>query len=35
MGKCRPLSADEAEALKAHTHDLRDRCLLIALEKTG
>jgi integrase len=35
MGKCRPLSTDEAEALKAHTHDLRDRCLLIALEKTG
>jgi integrase/recombinase XerD len=35
MGKCRPLSTDEAEAIKAHTHDLRDRCLLIALEKTG
>jgi integrase len=35
MGKCRPLSSDEAEAIKAHTHDLRDRCLLIALEKTG
>jgi integrase len=35
LGKCRPLSADEAEAIKAHTHDLRDRCLLIALEKTG
>jgi integrase len=35
MGKCRPLSADEAEAIKAHTHDIRDRCLLIALEKTG
>jgi integrase/recombinase XerD len=35
MGKCRPLSADEAEAIKVHTHDLRDRCLLIALEKTG
>jgi integrase/recombinase XerD len=35
MGKCRPLSTDEAEALKAHTHDRRDRCLLIALEKTG
>ena len=35
MGKCRPLLADEAEALKTHTHDLRDRCLLIALEKTG
>jgi integrase len=35
MGKCRPLSADEADALKAHTHDLRDHCLLIALEKTG
>jgi integrase/recombinase XerD len=35
MGKCRPLSSDEAEAIKAHTHDIRDRCLLIALEKTG
>jgi hypothetical protein len=35
MGKCRPLSSDEAEAIKAHTHDSRDRCLLIALEKTG
>jgi integrase/recombinase XerD len=35
MGKCRPLSSDEAEAMKAHTHDIRDRCLLIALEKTG
>jgi integrase/recombinase XerD len=35
MSKCRPLSADEAEAMKAHTHDIRDRCLLIALEKTG
>jgi integrase len=35
MGKCRPLSADEAEVMKTQTHDLRDRCLLIALEKTG
>ncbi len=35
MGKCRPLSSDEAEAMKTHTHELRDRCLLIALEKTG
>jgi integrase len=35
MGKCRPLSSDEAEAIKAHTYDIRDRCLLIGLEKTG
>jgi integrase len=35
MSKCRPFSTDEATALKAHTHDLRDRCLLLALEKTG
>jgi integrase len=35
MGKCRPLSSDEADAIKAHTHDLGDRCLLIVLEKTG
>src|SRR5262245_41665108 len=35
MGKTRPLSAAEAEALKAHTHNLRDRALLICLEKTG
>jgi integrase/recombinase XerD len=35
MGKWRPRSADEADAVKAHTRELRDRCLLIALEKTG
>jgi integrase len=35
MGKCRPLSSDEAEAMKAYTHDVRDRYLLIGLEKTG
>src|SRR4029453_7084085 len=35
MGKCRPLADSEIEALKGHTPDVRDRCILIALEKTG
>jgi integrase len=35
MGKCRPLADSEIEALKSHTPDVRDRCILIALEKTG
>jgi integrase len=35
MGKCRPLAANEIEALKGHTPDVRDKCILIALEKTG
>jgi integrase len=35
MGKCRPLADSEIEALKSHTPDLRDKCILIALEKTG
>ncbi len=35
MGKCRPLSSDEAEAMKIHTHDLRDRALLLALERAA
>jgi integrase len=35
MGKCRPLADSEIEALKGHTPDLRDKCILIALEKTG
>jgi integrase len=35
MGKCRPLADSEIEALKGHTPDLRDKAILIALEKTG
>jgi integrase len=35
MGKCRPLNDSEIEAMKAHTPDIRDRCILIALERTG
>ena len=35
MGKCRPLADSEIEAIKGHTPDLRDKCILIALEKTG
>ena len=35
MGKCRPLADNEIEALKGHTPDLRDKAILIALEKTG
>jgi integrase len=35
MGKCRPLADSEIEAMKAHTPDIRDRCILIALERTG
>ena len=35
MGKCRPLHADEAEAMTRSTHHLRDRTLLIGLCRTG
>jgi hypothetical protein len=35
MGKCRPLADAEIEAIKGHTPDVRDKCILIALEKTG
>jgi integrase len=35
MEKCRPLADAEIEALKGHTPDLRDKAILIALEKTG
>jgi integrase len=35
MGKCRPLADAEIKALKRHTPDLRDKAILIALEKTG
>jgi integrase len=35
MGKCRPLSDSEIEAIKGHTPDVRDKAILIALEKTG
>jgi integrase len=35
MGKCRPLADSEIELLKGHTPDVRDKCILIALEKTG
>jgi integrase len=35
MGKCRKLEDSEIEAMKAHTVDLRDKCILVFLEKTG
>jgi integrase len=35
LGKCRPLSDSEIEAMKAHTPDVRDKCILIMLERTG
>jgi integrase len=35
MGKCRPLADSEIGALKGHTPDLRDKAILIAMEKTG
>ena len=35
MGKCRPLADSEIALMKMSTPDLRDKCILIALEKTG
>lgn len=35
MGKCRPLNDSEIEQMKSHTPDVRDKAILIALEKTG
>src|SRR5262245_54615054 len=35
MGKCRPLSDNEMALMKSHTTDLRDKCILILLERTG
>jgi integrase/recombinase XerD len=35
MGKCRKLEDSEIEGMKAHTIDLRDKCILVFLEKTG
>jgi integrase len=35
MGKCRPLADSEIEAMKSHTPDVRDKCILIMLERTG
>jgi integrase/recombinase XerD len=35
MAKCRPLNTDEAQAMQQSTPHLRDRCLLIALKRTG
>src|SRR5262245_16317438 len=35
MGKCRPLGDSEIELIKTHTTDLRDKCILIILERTG
>lgn len=35
MGKCRPLADNEIEAMKANTPDVRDKCILIMLERTG
>ena len=35
MGKCRPLADSEIELMKTYTPDLRDKAILITLEKTG
>ena len=35
MGRCRPLSTDEIEAMKAHCHMPRDRAILAFFERTG
>jgi integrase len=35
MGKCRPLGDSKIEAMKAHMPDVRDKCILIMLERTG
>jgi integrase len=35
MGKCRPLADSEIEAMKSHTPDVRDKYILIMLERTG
>ena len=35
MGKCRPLSDSEIELMKRHTPDIRDKCILVILERTG
>ncbi len=35
MGKCRPLADSEIELMKIHTPDVRDKAILIMLERTG
>jgi integrase len=35
MGRCRPLSDSEIELMKGHTPDVRDKAILIMLERTG
>ena len=35
MGRCRPLSTDESESMKAHCHTPRDRAILSFFERTG
>ena len=35
MGKCRPLTDREIERMKLHTPDVRDKAILIMLERTG
>jgi hypothetical protein len=35
MGKCRKLEDSEIEAMKAHTTDLRDKAILVFLERPG
>jgi hypothetical protein len=35
MGRCRPLSTDEIEAMKAHCHTPRGRAILAFFERTG
>jgi integrase len=35
MGKCRKLEDSEIEAMKAHTPDVRDKCILVFWERTG
>jgi integrase len=35
MGRCRPLSDSEIKLMKGHTPDVRDKAILIMLERTG
>jgi len=35
MGKCRPLANSEIELMKGHTADVRDKAILIMIERTG
>ena len=35
MGRCRPLSTDEIEAMKAHSQGPQERALISFFERTG